>query len=117
MKSKFSIERVDKKEEYAIVATSGYLNQAGGEKLLEECNNLIDDGYKSLIMNLEQTPLVNSIGISILFELVEKLRELDGSLYFCNLSSAIARTFKIMGIAQYSEIVPDEKTAVAKITE
>lgn len=117
MKSKFSIERIEREEEYAIIATSGYLNQTGGEKLLKECNKLIDEGYKKLIINLEETPIINSIGMSILFELVERLRELDGTLYFCSLGSAIARTFKIMGITQYSEIFPDEETAVSNITD
>lgn len=116
MKSKFSIDRVDKEKEYAIVATNGYLNQTGGEKLLEECNKLINEGYKELIINFEQTPIINSIGMSILFELVERLRELKGTLYFCCLRPAIARTFKIMGITEYSEIFPDEETAVAELT-
>lgn len=116
MKSRFSIDRINKGEDYAIVATNGYLNQTGGEKLLDECNKLIDAGFKKLIVNFEQTPIINSIGMSILFEIVEKLRELEGALYFCNLRSAIARTFSIMGITQYSTIVPDEEAAVAALT-
>jgi len=49
-----------------------------------------------LRINFEQTPLINSIGMSILFEIVEKLRELEGTLYFCCLKPAIARTFNII---------------------
>lgn len=112
MQSRFKIDRIDKGKNYAVVATSGYLNQTGGEKLLEECNKLIDEGLKKLIVNFEKTPIINSIGMSILFEIVEKLRELDGALYFCCLRPAIARTFNIMGITRYSTIVPDEETAV-----
>jgi len=115
MKSRFSIDKIDKGENYSIVAANGYLNQTGGEKLLDECNKLIDEGYKKLIINFEKTPIINSIGMSILFELVEKIKELDGELYFCCLRPAIERTFNIMGITQYSNVVPDEKTAIASI--
>ncbi len=100
---------------YVVVRTDGYLNQLGGELLSKECLALINSGYNKLVVNFKKTGMVNSIGISILIDIIEKLQRMDGALYFCCLTSTIARTFKIMGLTQFSQIFPDEQTAIAHI--
>ena len=49
------------------------------------------------------TKIVNSIGISILIEIIEKMLEIDGKLAFCSLTPTIEKTFQIMGLAQYAD--------------
>ena len=73
--------------------------------------DLIDDDHKVLLLNLQGTKIVNSIGISILIEIIEKMLEIDGRLAFCNLTPTIEKTFHIMGLAQYAKIYPDEGVA------
>ena len=57
-----------------------------GEKLSEKARELIQSGHTQLVINLEKTTLINSIGISILIEIIEALEERDGTLNFCGLS-------------------------------
>ncbi len=47
--------------------------------------------------------MVNSIGISFLIEVIEKLNEDGGKLVFTNLESAIDKTLTIMGLFNYAE--------------
>ena len=103
---------VDRREGIALIYTDGYINNQGGEEIARVAYDLLDEGYKRLLLNLEKTKIVNSIGISILIEIIEKMIEIDGRLAFCNLTPTIDKTFHIMGLAQYSSIYPDESSAV-----
>ena len=105
--------RVDRRDGLAIVYTDGYINNQGGEEIARTAYELIDEGYTSVLLNLEQTKIVNSIGISILIEVIEKMIEIEGHLSFCCLTPTIDKTFHIMGLAQYTTIHGSEEDALA----
>jgi anti-anti-sigma factor len=67
-------------------------------------------------LNLERTRIVNSIGISILIEVLEKVMDRNGKLAFCGLTPTIDKTFRIMGLAQYAAIYPTEAEAVRALS-
>ena len=100
---------------YAVILTEGYLNGPTAEKLAETAKDLMNQGYSTLVINLQRTRLVNSIGISILIEIIELLEEHGGALHFCHLTPVIERTFKIMGLAQHAKIHPDEASATTNL--
>ena len=106
---------VDRREGLAVIYTEGYINNQGGEEIARAAYKLLDEGYKTLLLNLAGTKIVNSIGISILNEIIEKMIEIDGKLGFCCLTPTIEKTFHIMGLAQYAPIYPDETAAVAQM--
>ena len=111
MANKFDIQiRAD--QVYAVLETAGYLNDSLGEQLSKKAQELIQKGYTQLVINLDKTALINSIGISILIEIIEALDERNGTLNFCGLSATQERTFRMMAIAKYAGIFPDEKTAI-----
>ncbi|HBN08141.1 MAG TPA: anti-anti-sigma factor [Cyanobacteria bacterium UBA8530] len=101
-----------KESEYAVIYTDGYINNLGGEKIAEVANTLIGDGIYKLVLNLEKSTVVNSIGISILIEIIEKLQETNGKLVFCGLTKTIAKTFTIMGLTQFAAISDTEELAI-----
>ncbi len=107
---------VDRRDRLAIIYTEGYINNQGGEEIARVAYGLIDDKQKNLLLNLKGTKIVNSIGISILIEIIEKMLEIEGKLAFCNLTPTIEKTFHIMGLAQYAQIFPDEESATAGLT-
>lgn len=104
--------RVDRRGSLAVVYTEGYINNQGGEEIARVAYKLLDDGCRNLLLNLSGTKIVNSIGISILIEIIEKMIEVDGKLAFCCLTPTIEKTFHIMGLAQYAGIHADEDAAV-----
>jgi len=89
-------------DEVLIMYASGYLNNEGGEKISLEFDKNFEKGLKKVIINLEKIKVVNSIGISFLIEVIEKLNETDGKLIFTNLEPAIEKTLKIMGLFNYA---------------
>ena len=104
---------VDRRDGMAVIYTEGYINNQGGEEIARVAYKLIDDGFKVLLLNLAGTKIVNSIGISILIEIIEKMIEIEGRLGFCSLTPTIEKTFHIMGLAQYASIFPNEPAAMA----
>lgn len=105
---------VERRDGLAVIYTDGYINNQGGEEIAEAAYGLLDEGFGTLLLNLAGTKIVNSIGISILIEIIEKMIEVEGRLSFCNLTPTIEKTFHIMGLAQYSSIFPDEQAAVSE---
>jgi len=84
-----------------IIKTEGYINNVGGEKIVQEF--LKHNGINKLILNLENSKVVNSIGISHLIEIIEKLNQDNGKLVFTNLDPTIEKTFSIMGLFQFAD--------------
>jgi anti-anti-sigma factor len=97
----------------AVLRTDGYINNTGGEEIAKQAYLLLGSGVNRLLLDLEKTKIVNSIGISILIEILEKLLDQGGKLAFCRLTPTIEKTFQIMGLAQYARIFAAPEPALA----
>ena len=91
-----------------IIETTGYLNNIGGEKVSQACYEKMENGKKLFLLNLENSKVVNSIGVSILIEIIEKLQDVDGKLGYYNLAPIVEKTFNIMGLTKYSTVFYSE---------
>ena len=98
-----------------VIAASGYINNEGGQAIADAANTLIGQGCTTLLIDLDGTRIINSIGVSILLEILEKLMDEKGQLAFCNLTPTISKTFEIMGLVQYAAVYPDRDAAHAAI--
>jgi len=96
-----------------ILKTSGYINNTAGEQISDEFTKQ-KTKVKKVIMDLNDSKVVNSIGISYLIEIIEKLNESKGKLYFTNLDPTIEKTFNIMGLFQFAEKVESVDDALQK---
>ena len=106
----------ERRGDVAVLSTDGYINNQGGEEIARQAYAQLESGAKSLVLNLEKTRIVNSIGISILIEVLEKVMDRKGKLVFCGLTPTIDKTFRIMGLAQYAAIFPTEADAVRTVS-
>ena len=113
--SDFSID-VKEEGDVVIIATDGYLNNVGGEKIAKTCYEKIETGKIHFLLNLEKSTVVNSIGVSILIEIIEKLQDHDGKLGYFNLAPIVEKTFSIMGLTKYSTIYASEGEAIAEMS-
>ena len=100
---------------FGLIAAAGYINNEGGQAIADAATELIDGGCETLLIDLDGTRIINSIGVSILLEIMEKLLEDKGRLAFCNLTPTISKTFEIMGLVQYATIYPDRDAAHAAL--
>ena len=107
----------DSQGRFAVIHTDGYINNLAGEKIGECAKALIAEGFLRLVINMEKSTVINSIGISILIEVIERMQDIRGTLAFCNLTKTIAKTFTIMGLAQYAMIYDHEGDAVRGVMD
>ncbi len=91
------------RDKILILKTDGYINNVGGEKILEEFSKHYSNGVNKVVMDLEKSKVVNSIGISYIIELIETINLNNGKMFFTNLDPTIEKTFKIMGLFQFAE--------------
>ena len=95
-----------------IISTQGYLNKDLGEEIQSVANDYIEKGTTKFLRNLSQSNIVNSIGASIMIELIETLQEIDGDLSFCELAPIIEKTFNIMGLTKYCKTFKSQSEAI-----
>ena len=105
----------ERRGDVAILWTDGYINNQGGEEIAREAYKMLEAGARAVVMNLEKTRIVNSIGISILIEVLERVMDRKGTLAFCGLTPTIDKTFRIMGLAQYASIYRTEEEALQAV--
>jgi len=106
---------VDRKPNGAVLYTKGYINNVGGEEIAVRAYELMDADVRTLLLNLRDTKIVNSIGISILIEIIEKMIDKGGTIAFCCLTPVIHKTFQIMGLANYALIFDNEEAAMTEL--
>lgn len=85
-----------------VINTTGYVNNEGGEKIAKEFNKYSEEGLKKVVINLEKSKVINSIGVSFLIEIIDELNEKDGELIFTNLDPTIEKMLTIMGLFNYA---------------
>ena len=86
------------RENRLIISTCGYVNNVGGEAIAQEFGRHFENGLREVIINLAQSKVVNSIGMSFLIEIIEQLQDAGGRLVFTNLDPAVEKMLAIMGL-------------------
>ena len=104
----------EKKEDICLLhlCTSGYLNLETGEEVSSLCKSQIEKGDTRFLLDLSSTKMVNSIGVSLLIEVIEALEDKNGKLAFCNMAPIVEKTFKIMGLSEYATLFPSQDEAL-----
>ena len=112
MEQEFSLAS-EVKDGCLVIATSGYINNKGGEAIGKEFSRHFDQGIKHVVINLAGSKVVNSIGMSFLIEIIDTLNDAGGKLIFSNVDSAVDKMLSIMGLF---EVAGKEKTVADAIT-
>ena len=107
------IKSTKEANQIVIIETDGYLNNEGGEAISAICYEKMSSGQNKFLINMAGTKVVNSIGVSILIEIIEKLQEVDGKIGYYNLAPIVSKTFNSMGLTKYSTVFASEEEAVS----
>ena len=108
--------KVREEGDIIILETSGYLINFGGDRVASICKQGISEGKRKILINMEATKMVNSIGVSILIEVIEDLQGVNGKIGYYNVAPIVEKTFNIMGITNYSKIYTSEEDAIEALT-
>ncbi|MAR84926.1 MAG: anti-anti-sigma factor [Cytophagia bacterium] len=111
-----TIKSVEDKNGVIVISTSGYFNNIAGDAVLEVFTEKMDSGSTKFLIDMADSKVVNSIGVSILIEIIEKLQSVNGVMAFTNLAGIVEKTFNIMGITKYCEIYDSVDAGVDKLS-
>ena len=95
-----------------VVYISGYLNSLLGEEVERVVSEALDGGVRRVLLHFGETRLINSIGISIIIGIVEKVQEHNGTLAFCSLTKIHRDLFEMTGVSRYFQAFTSEEDAL-----
>ena len=105
--------RTRRVEDTAIIYASDYLNKLSGERIERECRRQLESGSRALVINFQDTELVNSIGVSILMGVIDASEQSGAQLIFSDVNSHTANLFEMLGLTRHVNLAKDEAEALA----
>ena len=96
----------------AVIYPKGYLNNLSGESLVKDCGIYLGQGVTKIVVNFSETDLINSIGISLLLQIIEDLKNIKGTICCTNMSKFLRDTFEMLGLIEYMQVFPVEGDAL-----
>ncbi|NCB37260.1 MAG: anti-sigma factor antagonist [Erysipelotrichia bacterium] len=110
--SNFSI-KTDVKNGIYIIRPIGYVDESGGAAVFAAVQQALPEGHRKFILNLAESPVINSQGIAQIIELSEIIvDEKSGEIAFVGLSELTSGVFKMVGLLQMGEPYPAEEDAI-----
>ncbi len=101
-----------------VVKTRGYFDESGGQKFSEIVRGLVQQGGRRFIINLKDTPIINSQGIAALLEILDEIvYDHHGEAAFCGLSKAINDVFRMTGISTTFKVHDTEEAAISLLSQ
>ncbi len=97
----------------SVVYVTGYLNSLLGEEVTQVVHAVLDKGRPKVVLNFEGTRLINSVGISCIIGIVERMMERDGTLAFCSLNRINQELFQLTGVSRHIRAFESEEEALA----
>lgn len=95
-----------------VLYPDNYINDIEGERLEGLCEGFLNKGTSRFIIDFSGTDLINSIGVSILIGVIEKIMEKKGSLFFSGLKKVNHDIFKMVGLTKHITVFATEKDAL-----
>ncbi|PYT02745.1 MAG: hypothetical protein DMF60_20425 [Acidobacteria bacterium] len=102
-------------EDAAVIYPGPYLNQLRGESIESQCQEFLASGVRRIVINFEETELINSIGISILLSVIESVNHAQGALMLSNMNASNRELFEMLGLMAHVEMVDTEEVALLKL--
>ena len=95
-----------------VIEVKGRLDAVTSPKLEEECQGLIDQGEKSMVMDLGGVDYISSAGLRAILVLARKLNGSGGQIRFCGLKGMVQEVFSISGFTSLFPVFPSVTEAL-----
>ena len=89
-----------------VIEVKGRLDAVTSPKLEEECQALIDQGEKAIVMDLGGVDYISSAGLRTILILARKLNGSGGQIRFCGLKGMVQEVFSISGFTSLFPVFP-----------
>ena len=96
-----------------VLEVDFYLNGEGSGFLAKVFDQLLERDDRSFLLNLEKMSIINSVGISRLIQIIERVKVNSGRIVLCGVSKTITKTFHLFGIANTVDLYETESEALS----
>ena len=100
-----------------IVAVAGELDLHASEAVGARLREIVDDGARSVIVDLIGVTLLDSAGLAVLISTSQTLRRGDGELILVIDDHRVMRTIEIAGLQRFFDIRPSLMEAVQDVID
>jgi len=97
----------------AVVYPAGYIDFEAKDKMIPTFQDILDDNIKKILINFKNVKKINSMGISVILEIIDEANEKQAVIRYSNLSRMNVKLFKMIGLAEYGEIYTSEEEALS----
>lgn len=87
-----------------VVFAGDYLNKLSGEQIEHVCKQQLDAGCRELVVNFAATEVVNSIGISILLDVIDTAADRGANVVFSEVNENTVELFEMLGLTKHVTI-------------
>ena len=88
----------------AVVFAGDYLNKLAGERIERECRSELEKGAREIVVDFSQTEVINSIGISILLDVIDSASRSGASVTFADLKDESIELLDMLGLTRHVTI-------------
>ena len=103
----------EKRGDVTIIRLEGDLDQAALPRCSQVIVPLVMAGKPRLVFNLGGLSFIDSMGTAYLLMTCKRARQRGGDVVVCNASSAVDKTFSVLGMGDVLGEYRDEEEAVA----
>ncbi|MFQ5441817.1 MAG: STAS domain-containing protein [Thermodesulfobacteriota bacterium] len=96
-----------------ILYARDYINDIEGEELEEMCEGFLNSGVKRIILDFSNTDLINSIGVSILISIIERVKNCNAVVSFSGLKKVNYDILKLVGLTEHVSVYDSEEDAIS----
>ena len=100
-----------------IVYAGDYVNKLSGQRIERECLNKLEGGCRALVISFRETELVNSIGVSILFGVIDIAEQHGARLVFSSVNRHTTKLFELLGVTRHVALAETEEAALQTLRE
>lgn len=105
-----SIE-TQKENGHDLLIIQGEIDASNSVMLDEAIQKLISEGSKSILVDGQGLDYISSAGLGVFMSYIEDFQERDIQLKIFALTPRVYEVFKILGLDQLIEILPDKNAA------
>lgn len=88
----------------AVVLAGDYLNKLAGERIERECRSRLEHGAREIVVDFSETEVINSIGISILLDVIDSASRSGAKVVFADLKPESVELLDMLGLTRHVTI-------------
>ena len=111
------MEAIDRVNEVPVYAPEGSVDINNSNELRESLIQELENGCRTLVLDLEMVQYIDSSGLSALVAAVNAFEKQDGSLVLCCVDEAVMKVLEMTRLTDYFALANDRSEAMEKAAE